>query len=154
MSFKFPLATSSWDQDEQDAIARVIASDMYSMGPEVAKFETEFAAFMGSKHAIMCNSGSSANLLMVAALAYTRENPLKREDEVIVPAVSWSTTYAPLHQYGLHLKFVDIDPHTLNYNLEDLATAVTDNTCLIMAVNSISTRKSSRRVTPHSGVMI
>ena len=66
MSFKFPLATSSWDQDEQDAIARVIASDMYSMGPEVAKFETEFAAFMGSKHAIMCNSGSSANLLMVA----------------------------------------------------------------------------------------
>ena len=135
MSFKFPLATSSWDQDEQDAIARVIASDMYSMGPEVAKFETEFAAFMGSKHAIMCNSGSSANLLMVAALAYTRENQLKRGDEVIVPAVSWSTTYAPLHQYGLHLKFVDIDPHTLNYNLEDLATAVTDNTRLIMAVN-------------------
>ena len=135
MSFKFPLATSSWDQDEQNAIKRVIASDMYSMGPEVAKFETEFAAFMGSKHAVMCNSGSSANLLMAAALAYTRENPLQRGDEVIVPAVSWSTTYAPLHQYGLHLKFVDIDPHTLNYNLDQLATAITDKTRLIMAVN-------------------
>lgn len=135
MSFKFPLATSSWDQDEQDAIARVIASDMYSMGPEVAKFETQFAAFMGSKHAVMCNSGSSANLLMVAALFYTRENALNRGDEVIVPAVSWSTTYAPLHQYGLHLKFVDIDPNTLNYDLSQLETAITDKTRLIMAVN-------------------
>ncbi len=135
MSFKFPLATSSWDQDEQDAIQRVIASDMYSMGPEVAKFEQQFAAFMGSEHAVMCNSGSSANLLMVAALCYTRENPLQRGDEVIVPAVSWSTTYAPLHQYGLHLKFVDIDPHTLNYDLDQLATAISDKTRLIMAVN-------------------
>ncbi|MCO4824021.1 MAG: DegT/DnrJ/EryC1/StrS family aminotransferase [Amylibacter sp.] len=135
MSFKFPLATSSWDQDEQDAIQRVIASDMYSMGPEVAKFEQQFAAIMGSKHAVMCNSGSSANLLMVAALCYTRETPLQRGDEVIVPAVSWSTTYAPLHQYGLHLKFVDIDPHTLNYDLDQLATAISDKTRLIMVVN-------------------
>lgn len=135
MSSKFPLATSSWDQTEQDAIQRVIASNTYSMGSEVAKFETEFATFMGTRHAIMCNSGSSANLLMVAALCYSREKPLQRGDEVIVPAVSWSTTYAPLHQYGLHLKFVDIDPNTLNYNLDALATAVTDNTRLIMAVN-------------------
>lgn len=135
MSFKFPLATSSWDQAEQDAIQRVIASDMYSMGPEVAKFEQQFATFMGTQHAVMCNSGSSANLLMVAAMCYTRANPLQRGDEVIVPAVSWSTTYAPLHQYGLHLKFVDIDPNTLNYDLDQLATAITDKTRLVMAVN-------------------
>ncbi|MDA7561674.1 DegT/DnrJ/EryC1/StrS family aminotransferase, partial [Alphaproteobacteria bacterium] len=77
----------------------------------------------------------SANLLMVAALFYTRENKLKRGDEVVVPAVSWSTTYYPLYQYGLRLKFVDIDLETLNYDIEQLAEAVTDETRLIMVVN-------------------
>jgi len=136
MSFEFPLATSSWDQAEQDAIQRVIASDMYSMGPEVAKFEADFASLFGTRHAVMVNSGSSANLLMVAALFYTKDRPpLCRGDEVIVPAVSWGTTYFPLAQYGLRLKFVDIDLHTLNYDLEALAEAVSDKTRLIMAVN-------------------
>ena len=107
---RFPLATSSWDDAEQAALQRVIASDRYSMGPEVAAFEADFARFTGSRYAVMVNSGSSANLAMVAALRYT-QNPdlrLMPGDEVIVPAVSWSTTYFPLHQYGLHLKFVDI----------------------------------------------
>jgi len=136
MSFEFPLATSSWDQAEQDAIQRVIASDMYSMGSEVAKFEADFASLFGTSHAVMVNSGSSANLLMVAALFYTKDRlPLCRDDEVIVPAVSWGTTYFPLAQYGLRLKFVDIDLHTLNYDLEALADAVSDKTRLIMAVN-------------------
>ena len=132
---KYPLATSSWDVAEYAAIQRVIDSNMFSMGSEVAAFEREFADYFGSKHAVMANSGSSANLLMVAALFYTRENKLKRGDEVVVPAVSWSTTYYPLYQYGLRLKFVDIDLETLNYDLEQLAEAVTDETRLIMVVN-------------------
>lgn len=132
---KYPLATSSWDVAEYAAIQRVVDSNMFSMGSEVEAFEKEFADYFGSKHAIMTNSGSSANLLMVAALFYTRENKLKRGDEVVVPAVSWSTTYYPLYQYGLRLKFVDIDLETLNYDLEQLAEAVTDETRLIMVVN-------------------
>lgn len=85
----------------------------------------------------MVNSGSSANLLMVASLFYS-ENPkfkLKKGDEIIVPAVSWSTTYYPLYQYGLKIKFVDIDLFTLNYDLIQLESAVTDKTRVIMAVN-------------------
>ena len=137
MTFKFPLATSSWDQAEQDAIQRVIASDMYSMGPEVKAFESEFAAHFGSKFAVMVNSGSSANLLMTAALFYRSDDALrlKAGDEVIVPAISWSTTYYPLHQYSLHMKFVDIDPTTLNYDLDALRAAVSDKTRAIMIVN-------------------
>ncbi len=137
MTLRFPLATSTWDQAEQDAIARVIASDRYTMGREVAEFERRFAAFTGSRHAVMVNSGSSANLLMTAALFFTR-NPalrLRRGDEVIVPAVSWATTYAPLSQYGLHLKFVDIDRETLNYDLAALAAAISDRTRALMVVN-------------------
>lgn len=137
MSYRFPLATSSWDQAEQDAIQRVIASDMYSMGPEVRAFEAEFAAHFGSNHAVMVNSGSSANLLMTAAFFYSKnlDLQLRPGDEVIVPAVSWSTTYYPLTQYGLMQKFVDIDRATLNYDLKALAAAVTDNTRAIMIVN-------------------
>src|SRR5690606_33182726 len=60
---------------------------------------------------------------------------LKAGDEVIVPAVSWSTTYYPLHQYGLRLKFVDIDRETLNYDLDALADAITDRTRALMVVN-------------------
>jgi len=52
-----------------------------------------------------------------------------------VPAVSWSTTYFPLAQYGLKLKFVDIDLETLNFDLNALQSAITDKTKLIMTVN-------------------
>ena len=137
MTVKYPLATSSWNQAEHDALNRVIASDMFSMGPEVRAFEEQFARQFGSKHAVMVNSGSSANLLMTAALFFTKNPALKLErgDEIIVPAVSWSTTYYPLGQYGLRMKFVDIDLGTLNYDLEALAAAVTDNTRAIMVVN-------------------
>lgn len=137
MSYRFPLATSSWDQAEQDAIQRVIASDMYSMGPEVRAFEQEFAAHFGANYAVMVNSGSSANLLMTGALFYSKNNDLRLQsgDEVIVPAVSWSTTYYPLAQYGLVQKFVDIDRATLNYDLDALAEAVTEKTRAIMIVN-------------------
>lgn len=134
---QYPLATATWDQAEYDAIQRVIASGMFTMGPEVQAFEKRFAEYTGSAHCVMVNSGSSANLLMVAALRYSK-NPTFRiqpGDEVIVPAVSWSTTYYPLHQYGLRIKFVDIDLDTLNYDLDQLAAAVTDKTRVIMAVN-------------------
>lgn len=137
MSVKFPLATSSWDQAEYDALNRVIASNQFTMGANVAEFEARFAEFFGSRHAIMVNSGSSANLLMTAALFFTT-NPahrLRPGDEIIVPAVSWSTTYYPLAQYGLRMRFVDIDLETLNYDLAALADAVTDATRAIMAVN-------------------
>ena len=68
MTFKYPLATATWDQAELDAMQRVIASGMFTMGREVQAFEKSFASYIGSQHAVMVNSGSSANLLMVAAL--------------------------------------------------------------------------------------
>ncbi len=134
---RFPLATATWGAEEQAAMAAVIASGQFTMGEKVAAFEADFARYTGSRHCVMVNSGSSANLLMVAALFYTRNPKLKlqRGDEVIVPAVSWSTTYSPLHQYGLKLKFVDVDLHTLNFDLAALKSAITDRTRAILAVN-------------------
>nr|WP_024965011.1 DegT/DnrJ/EryC1/StrS family aminotransferase [Pantoea sp. IMH] len=132
---KFPLASSTWDEKELNAIQGVIDSNMYTMGSSVKQYEKDFAEFFGSKYAVMVSSGSTANLLMIAALFFTKAARLKRGDEVIVPAVSWSTTYFPLQQYGLKVKFVDIDKKTLNLDLKKLETAITDNTKAILTVN-------------------
>lgn len=132
----YPLASDSWGDAEIRALHRVIDSGQFSMGAEVAAFEQEFADHVGSPHAVMVNSGSSANLLMVAAAAFrTAGRRLERGAEVLVPAVSWSTTFYPLSQYGLSLRFVDIDRETLNFDLEALEAAVTPRTTAIMAVN-------------------
>jgi CDP-4-dehydro-6-deoxyglucose reductase, E1 len=132
---KYPLASSTWDEKEIEAINSVIAKDMYTMGEGVKQFEDDFSNFVHSKYAVMVNSGSSANLIAVAAMFYTKNPKLKRGDEVIVPAVSWSTTYYPLYQYGLKLKFVDVDLYTLNFDLDQLKLAVSYNTKMILAVN-------------------
>lgn len=131
----YQLASSTWDEKELQAIQDVIKSDMFTMGKKVAEFEKDFAKFVGSKYVVMTSSGSTANLIATAALFYAKNPKLKRGDEVIVPAVSWSTTYYPLYQYGLKLKFVDIDLETLNYDLEALSNAISDKTKMIMVVN-------------------
>ncbi|UJB33571.1 DegT/DnrJ/EryC1/StrS aminotransferase family protein [Chromobacterium sp. Beijing] len=137
MSYKFPLATFTWDDAEYGAIQSVVDSNVFSMGPRVAQFEREFAEFSGSRFCVMVNSGSSANLAMIAAMFYTKDESrrLRPGDEVIVPAVSWSTTYYPLHQYGLKVKFVDIDLQTLNMDVEQVRKAVSSHTRAILAVN-------------------
>ena len=132
---KYELASSSWDKKEIEAINKVISTNMYTMGNFVRNFEKEFANYTQNKYCVMVNSGSSANLLAVASLFYKKENPIKKGDEVIVPAVSWATTYYPLYQYGLKLKFVDIDKYTLNFDIEELKKAVTNKTKMIFAVN-------------------
>lgn len=142
----YPLASSSWDHEEIAAMQAVISSGMFTMGPKVAEFERAFAEFAGSRFCVMVNSGSSANLLMVGALRYRKEGALMPGAEVIVPAVSWSTTYYPLYQYGLRLKFVDIDRETLNYDLDQLAAAVTDETRAIMVVNLLGNPNDFARI--------
>ncbi len=134
-NIKYNLAGDSWGSEEISAINDVIKSNRYTMGPKVKKFEDEFASHFNSDYAIMVNSGSSANLLMIASLFYSKIYDLKEGDEVIVPAVSWSTTYYPVHQYGLKLVFVDVDRNTLNINPEEIKKAISPKTKVIFAVN-------------------
>ena len=131
----YPLAADTWDEAEYAAINRVIKSNRFTIGPEVEMFEKEFAEFFGSKYAVMVNSGSSANLIAISALILSDKYDLNPGDEVIVPAVSWATTYTVLHQCGLKLKFIDIDLDTFNLNLDILESAISDDTKAIFAVN-------------------
>jgi len=130
---EYKLASNTWDDKEISAIHRVVDSGRFTMGEEVKKFEEQFASFMGSKHAVMTNSGSSANLITIAALAL---NPkYKNSGNIIVPAVSWSTTYFPVHQWGYTLRFVDIDKDTFNLDVDKVMDAIDDETAAIFTVN-------------------
>lgn len=141
-----PLATTTWDEKEYASLQKVIDSGMFSMGEHVREFERLFAKFTDSKYCVMVNSGSSANLLAVAALFFIHDRALKPGDEVIVPAVSWSTTYSPLQQYGLKLKFVDINPKTLNMDLDSLSEAITSDTRAIFSVNLLGNPVDYNRI--------
>ena len=131
----YELAGSSWGPEETSAVERVLRTGRLTMAGEVGAFEKEFASYFGVKHAVMVNSGSSANLVSVAALFYKRHQPLQRGDEVIVPAISWATTYHPLQQYGLKLRFVDVDLNTLNLDPARLEAALTPRTRMVVAVS-------------------
>src|SRR5437016_5055488 len=100
----YDLASTTWGDEERAAILRVIDESRFTMGDHVHRFEEAFAAKFGMKHAVMVNSGSSANLVGIAALSHLNKRPIRRGDEVIVPSISWATTYHPLQQYGLKLR--------------------------------------------------
>jgi CDP-4-dehydro-6-deoxyglucose reductase, E1 len=131
----YELAAPTWGDEEIQAINRVVASGMFTMGRNVLAFEEAFARYFGAKHAVMVNSGSSANLVAVASLFFKKDRPLRRGDEAIVPAISWATTYHPLQQYGLKLRFVDVDLDTLNLDVRQLEKALTPRTRLLVAVS-------------------
>lgn len=130
---EYLLCDDPWDDEEIEAIHSVIESGMYSMSKNVAEYEKRFAEHFGAKYAVMVSSGSAANLLGIAALVYS--GMLPRGSEVIVPAVSWSTTYFPLEQFGMKLVFVDIDKDTLNISVEKIRAAISLDTKMIFAVN-------------------
>jgi CDP-6-deoxy-D-xylo-4-hexulose-3-dehydrase len=131
----YSLASSTWDHEEIDAIQEVIRSGRFTMGSEVETYEREFAAHVGARYAVMVNSGSSANLALMAAARYRSTPLIEPGFEVIVPAVSWSTTYYPINQNGCILKFVDIDRDTLNLDIAKTEEAITEQTKAIFAVN-------------------
>lgn len=128
---QYTLACDTWDHEEIDAIQEVIKSGRYTMGARVKQFEKEFAEYFYASEAVMVNSGSTANLLILATMAL--RHGLK--GDIIVPALSWSTTFFPVHQYGFKLNFVDVDMDTLNIDVDKIEAAITPDTCAIFAVN-------------------
>ncbi len=132
---KYPLTCNTWGEEELQAIQNVVKSGRFTIGENVKKFEEDFAKKFGSRHAVMVSSGSTANLVGLASLFYKMERPLKAGDEVIVPCISWATTYYPLLQYGLKLKFVDVELNSLNMDVSQLEAALTPKTRMVMAVS-------------------
>lgn len=121
----YPLVDSSYGNEELVACIETLMSGQLTMGPRVFEFEKLFAEKVGAPFAVMCNSGSSANLLSVAALVNPqRKRHLCRGDKVAVPAVCWSTSVWPIVQMGLIPVMVDVDVETLNISIKSLKEAV------------------------------
>ena len=107
-----------------------------TMGEKVKQFEHMFAKYIGTRFAIMVNSGSSANLLALATLTNPAlGNHLKPGDEIITPAVTWATTVFPIIQFGLTPVLVDVDLDTFNLNIDEVEKAITEKTRAIMLVH-------------------
>jgi CDP-6-deoxy-D-xylo-4-hexulose-3-dehydrase len=131
----YNLASNTWDTDELAIANKILASSNLTMGKNVKEFESKFASYIGTEYAVMFNSGSSANLAIITALKYIKDSKIEEGDNIIVPAVSWSTTYYPITQNGFILNFVDIDLDTLNIDISKIENAINPKTKAIFAVN-------------------
>jgi CDP-6-deoxy-D-xylo-4-hexulose-3-dehydrase len=129
------LHEATYDAEEIWEFLQCLLGAEVTMGPRVRRFEQDFARRFGHGHAVMVNSGSSANLLAVAGLAnLATEGRLRPGDEVIVPALCWSTTVWPLLQHQLIPVIVDLDPRTLNIDPNETVRAVGPKTRAILPV--------------------
>jgi len=118
-----------YDQAELVAATEAVLDFWLTAGPRAAAFEEGLARFVGVRHALTVNSGSSANLIAVAALRSRRlERPLQPGDEVITPAMGFPTTVAPIVQNGLLPVLIDCQMGSYNLDPEQLEAALSERT--------------------------
>ena len=133
---KYPLSANSFSEEDLIEGIKIILSKRLTMSRVTQKFERQFAKYIGSKYALMVNSGSSANLLAMFAIINPLNNyKIKNGDECLVPALCWSTSLWPILQAGLKPKFVDVEPETLNISIKDLKKKISKKTKAIMNVH-------------------
>ena len=138
---KIHLNANMIGPSEIEAVVEVLRSGAFTMGEKCHRFEEAFAEYLGVRNAVFVNSGSSANLLAAFALA-NPQVPLSQGkkrlcpgDEVIVPAVTWSTTVWPIVQAGGVPVIVDSDPQTLQMKPDQVEGAITPKTRAICPVH-------------------
>ena len=131
-----PLAVPTYGSEEVREALDSLLSTWVSMGKKVKRFEEMFANYLGSKHAVMVNSGSSANLLALSVLTNTMlPAAIKPGDEIITPAVTWATTVYPIANVGCIPVLVDVDLETFNILPEEAEKATSPKTKALMPVH-------------------
>lgn len=131
------LHEPTYDHVEINAVLKTLYSTRLTFGPISKKFEKNFSNYFKTKNSIFVNSGSSANLLAFSILTnpYFKKR-MKPGDEVIVPALSWSTSVWPIIQMNLKPVFVDIDKDTMNIDPKKVEAAITKKTKCIMVIHT------------------
>ena len=133
----YSLTESVLEGADINAAIRVLRSKKITMGPKTRQVEAYFKDHIVKTNSLMVNSGSSANLLIFQCLINPMVKKLKPGDEVLIPAICWSTSLWPIIQSGLKVKFVDIDLSTLNIDLNDLNKKITKKTKALMLVHAL-----------------
>ena len=125
---KIPLSSPDICQADIDAVVAVLKTTTLSLGPKLPEFEEKFAAYVGVKHAVAVNSGTSALHCIVRGLG------LGAGDEVVTTPFSFIASSNCILFEGATPRFVDIDPQTYNIDLDKLEAAITPRTKAIVAV--------------------
>jgi len=113
-----PLVKDTIDREDVDRLIEWLKTyPRLTKGPVTTQLEEKWSRWLGREYSVFCNSGSSANLLMVAAL---KEGGLLRNNKVVVPSLAWSTDLAPVMQLGLHPILCDANMDDLSVDLEHL----------------------------------
>ncbi len=135
---KVPYAGRVFDEREMVAAVDSMLDFWLTFGEQGAAFERELAAYVGARHALAVNSGSSANLVAFATLTSPQlKRPLEPGDEVITVAAGFPTTVAPIVQYGCIPVFVDVSLETANALVDRVADAVGPKTRAIMLAHAL-----------------
>ena len=133
----YPLTESVLEKKDLNAAIEVIKSKRITMGKKTHQIEKFFQNKIVKRNSLMVNSGSSANLLIFQCLINPLVKKLKMGDEVLIPAICWSTSLWPIIQSGLKVKFVDIDTNTLNIDLNDLKRKISKKSKALMLVHAL-----------------
>ena len=134
---KIPLAIPPYDWEEVNESLDSLLNMQTTMGKKVELFEKKFAKYLGVKYALMVNSGSSANLVGLSILTNQgiSKKRIKKNDEIITPAVTWATTVYPIINVGAKPVFVDVEKETYNIDPEKIEKAITKKTKAIFIVH-------------------
>jgi len=127
---RYPLAHVTYGELEIDAVVKTLRAGQTTCGPRVREFEHSFAAYVGRQHAVMVNSGSSADLLCAMGLGEPEPG-----DEILVSAVTWPTHIWSCVMAGYTVRLVDVDPHTLQMSTTDMDSKLNDHTRAVFLVH-------------------
>ena len=144
---RYKLLDDAFSSQDIEKGIRVLKSKQITMNKETRNFEKNFAKKVGAKYALMVNSGSSANLIaLFASINPLQKYCLKKGDEVIIPAICWSTSLWPIVQAGLKPVFVDVDKDTLNMSIKDLEKKISRKTRAIMCVHILGISTEMKKI--------
>ena len=144
---EYPLIDNPFDVNDLMSAISVLLKGKITMAQITKNFEKKFAKYVGSKYALMVNSGSSANLLAFFALINPKNKyKLQKNDECLIPSLCWSTSLWPIIQAGLKPKFVDVDVETLNINLKDLKKKINKKTKALLAVHILGNSSNMQQL--------
>ena len=145
--FKYPLLSNAFSKSDISCGIKVLKSKRITMSKITKNFEKQFAKKIGCKYALMTNSGSSANLLAISSIVNPLfKKKLKARDEVIIPAVCWSTSLWPIVQNNLKPVFVDVELDTFNMSIKSLKKKITSRTRAIMCVHVLGTSTNMNQI--------
>jgi CDP-6-deoxy-D-xylo-4-hexulose-3-dehydrase len=131
----YPLSLATYGIDEiMEAVGSLITFKT-TMWDKTKRFEEAFSQYLGCKECVMVNSGSTADLLLSFLLTSPAQPMLEPGDEILVPAVTWPTQIWSSMMAGLKIRVVDVNPSTLNVDVNTLASKLTPRTKAISLVH-------------------